>query len=165
MKRLYIDFDGVILDTITILYEEAAKSGYEISDAEFYKNFNYKEILKDKYIINDSINCIQKLLDSNIFEVSILTHCHSIKEGSDKVKYIRKHFKDITVIICPKDISKTKMVHTQGAILVDDYNGNLKEWEQSGGIPIKFSTKLNGKGYKVIDKLDELIDIFEGCVK
>ena len=36
MKRLYIDFDGVILDTISILYETATKEGYELSDANFY---------------------------------------------------------------------------------------------------------------------------------
>ena len=54
MKMLYIDFDGVILDTIPVLYETAQKEGYEISDAEFYKNFNYKEILKNKYIIKMS---------------------------------------------------------------------------------------------------------------
>lgn len=160
MKKLYIDFDGVILDTITRLYEEADRQEYDRSDPEFYKNFNYKCILKDKYIINDSIECIQKLIDSNKFDVNILTHCYTVKEGSDKVKYIRKHFNDITVIICPKDISKTKMVHTEGAILVDDYAGNLREWENEGGIPVRFSTKLNGKGYTVIDRLDELLDIF-----
>lgn len=160
MFKLYIDFDGVILDTITVLYEEAKRQEYEIDDREFYKNFNYKCILKDKYIINDSINCIQKLIDSGKFDVSILTHCNSIKEGADKVRYIRKYFKDITVIICPKEISKTKMIQTKGAILVDDYAGNLREWESEGGIPVRFSTKLNGKGYRVVDKLDQLLDMF-----
>ena len=151
MKRLYIDFDGVILDTITRLYEEAERQEYDISDNEFYEKFNYKCILKDKYIINDSIECINKLLASKKFEVSILTHCHSIKEASDKVKYVRKHFKDMTVIICPKDISKTKILHTEGAILVDDYGGNLREWKESGGIPIKFSTKTHKKDYHYIN--------------
>lgn len=160
MYKLYIDFDGVILDTITILYEEADRQEYDRSDPEFYKNFNFKCILKDKYIINDSINCIQKLIDSNKFDVNILTHCNSIKEGADKVRYIRKFFKDMTVIICPKEISKTKMVHTKDAILVDDYAGNLREWESEGGIPVRFSTKLNGKGFKVIDRLDQLLEMF-----
>ncbi len=160
MHKLYIDFDGVILDTITVLYEEADRQEYDRSDPEFYKNFNFKCILKDKYIINDSINCIQKLIDSNKFDVNILTHCNSIKEGADKVRYIRKFFKDMTVIICPKEISKTKMVHTKDAILVDDYAGNLREWESEGGIPVRFSTKLNGKGFKVIDRLDQLLEMF-----
>ena len=160
MKKLYIDFDGVILDTIPLLYNDAVTSGYATNDSKFYENYDFKKILKDEYIINDSINCIQKLIESNIFDVNILTHCNSIKEGADKVRYIRKFFKDMTVIICPKEISKTKMVHTQDAILVDDYAGNLREWENEGGIPIRFSRKLNGKGYKVIDKLDSLIAMF-----
>lgn len=160
MKRLYIDFDGVILDTIRLLYEEAEKENVDKANPEFYINFDYNSILKDEYILNDGINCIQKLLDCGKFEVSILTHCHSMKEASNKVKYIRRHFKDMTVIICPKDISKTKMVHTEGAILVDDFAGNLKEWENAGGIPVKFSTTLKSKGYTVIDKLDSLISMF-----
>ena len=113
MKKLYIDFDGVVLDTITILYKDAKENGYDIHDTKFYENYN---------------------------------------------------FKDMTVIICPKEISKTKMVHTEGAILVDDYAGNLREWEKEGGIPVRFSTKLNGKGYLVIDKLDELINMFGSVV-
>ena len=160
MKQLYIDFDGVILDTIPLLYEAADKAGLDRADSNFYSNFDFKTILKEKYVLCDSLNCIQKLIDSNKFNVNILTHCNSIKEGADKVKFIRKHFKDITVIICPKEISKTKMVHTEGAILVDDYSGNLREWESEGGIPVRFSTKLNGKGFKVINKLDQLIDMF-----
>ena len=110
------------------------------------------------------VSSVQKIIDSELFDVNILTHCNSIKEGADKVRYIRKHFKDMTVIICPKEISKTKMVHTEGAILVDDYAGNLREWEKEGGIPVRFSTKLNGKGYLVIDKLDELINMFGSVV-
>ncbi len=160
MKNLYIDFDGVILDTIPVLYEEARRQEYDINDNEFYEKFNFKCILKDKYIINDSINCIEKLINSNKFNISILTHCNSLKEATDKVKYIRKFFKDITVIICPKAISKTKMVHTKDSILIDDYSNNLKEWEEEGGIPIKFSKDLKSSDYKVINKLDMLLDMF-----
>ena len=160
MKNLFIDFDGVILDTIPVLYSEAKKQGYSCDDNEFYKNFNFETILKDEYILNDSINCIDKIIKSNKFEVNILTHCHSLKEASNKVKYIRKYFKDITVIICPKDISKTKMVHTNDAILVDDFKSNLKEWEEEGGISIKFSNDLNDNNYKTINRLDALIEEF-----
>lgn len=44
----------------------------------------------------------------------------------------------MTVIICPKEISKTKMVHTEGAILVDDYAGNLREWEKKAEYLLDF---------------------------
>ena len=160
MKQLYIDFDGVILDTIPLLYEAADAAGRDRRDRTFYREFDFTKILKDEYILCDSINCINKLISSGKFEVSILTHCNSIKEGEDKVNFIRKFFDDITIIICPREISKTKMVHTKGSILVDDYSGNLKEWENEGGIAICFSPDLEDKGYKVIDRLDKLIDMF-----
>lgn len=165
MKKyeLYIDFDGVILDTIKIMYKEIESFNRELSQKEiddFFKNYNWNGIINDKLIINDSINCIQKIIDSHKFNVSILTHVYSIEEAMEKIKYIRKYFKDITIIPCPKKISKTKMVHTNEAILVDDYSGNLKEWSEEGGIPIKFSEK-NNKKYTTINKLDMLIDLFK----
>lgn len=169
MKELYIDFDGVILDTIPILNSEARKIiGQEIKNAELkenkyikiFKNIDFSLILKDEYIINDSINSIKRLIESKKFSVNILTHICSLEEGSEKVKYIRRYFKDITIILVPKHISKTKMIHTEGAILVDDYAKNLREWEQEKGIGVRFSKKLNGKGFLVIDKLDQLLEMF-----
>jgi len=160
MKKLYIDFDGVILDTISPLYETARNLNYDINDEEFYRTFDFKKVLKDEYILNDSINCIKKLINSKKFDVSILTHCSSINEGADKISYIRKFFKDMTVIICPKCISKTKMLPMRNAILVDDYSKNLNEWESEGGIAVKFSQESKETRFTVINKLDKLIEIF-----
>lgn len=160
MKELYIDFDGVILDTIPHLYQAADEAGRERSDSKFYETFDFKKILKDENILNDSINCIQKIIESKKFNISILTHINSLQEGIDKVEYLRKFFKDITIILVPKKISKTKMIHTKGAILIDDYAHNLREWESEGGISVRFSQKRNGKGFLVVDKLDQIIDMF-----
>ena len=160
MKELYIDFDGVILDTIPHLYQAADEAGVERSDEKFYETFDFKTILKDENILNDSINCIQKIIESKKFNVSILTHINSLQEGIDKVEYLRRFFKDITIILVPKKISKTKMIHTQGSILIDDYAHNLREWESEDGISVRFSQKRNGKGFLVVDKLDQIIDMF-----
>lgn len=159
--NLYIDFDGVILDTINPLYQKLQEDNvHEEKVKEFFVNYDWTKIIKDKYIINDSINCIQKIIDSDKFNLAILTHVNSLHEAELKIKYLRKYFKDITIIPCPKAISKTKMVHTKDSILVDDYAGNLREWEKEGGIPVRFSQKMNGKGFKVVDKLDQLIEMF-----
>lgn len=166
-KNLYIDFDGVVLDTIDVLYKEIEQlksEGHQIETDEdrriFFMNYNWGKLLNDDIIINDSINCIQKLIESNKFNINILTHVTSLEEAVEKVKYIRKHFKNITIIPVPKQISKTKMIHATSAILVDDYAGNLREWAKEGGIPVRFSKKRNGKGFLVVDKLDQLIDMF-----
>ena len=51
------------------------------------------------------------------------------------------------------------MVHIEGSILIDDYAGNLREWEEAKGIGVRFSTKKNGKGFYAIDKLDQILDL------
>ncbi len=166
MRRLYIDFDGVVMDTIPLLYNELAKNNVGLGEEEeihrVFAAFDYGQIIKDKNILNDSINCIHKLIESGRFEVSFLSHINSLAEGEVKVKYLRKHFKNnITIIMVPRSIEKPKMVHSEGAILVDDYAGNLKEWKANGGIAIRFSKELESHGYKVINRLDSLLDMFD----
>ncbi len=163
MRQLYIDFDGVILDTITYPYEYVEKKlGLEINQenmGKFYSELDWKDFLKKVPVINDSIGCIQKIMESNLFEVSILTHVTTLDEAMEKVEYIRKYLKDIAIIPVPRKISKTKMVHTEGAILIDDFAGNLKEWTEEGGIGVRFSPKLSSKGYPVIDRLDQILNL------
>jgi hypothetical protein len=163
MKDLYIDFDGVILDTIKVTYELLKKEGIDKKDepnvVKFYSKLDWKKLLITTPVINNANEAIQKIIDTKRFNVTILTHVVSLDEAIEKVKYIRKYFKDITVIPVPKAISKTKMVHTENAILIDDYVKNLSEWEQEGGIGILFSTELEDKGYIVIDCLDQILEI------
>lgn len=163
MKQLYIDFDGVILDTITYPYEYVEKKlGLEVNAenmGKFYSELDWQQFLKQVPMINNSIQCIKKIIQSNQFNVSILTHVTTLDEATEKIKYIRQYFKDLTVIPVPRKISKTKMVHTEGAILIDDFVGNLQEWTAEGGIGVRFSPKLSSKGYPVIDYLDQILDL------
>lgn len=164
MKRLYIDFDGVILDTIPHLYDALEKVGidpkWNDEATEYLSKFDFKKIIKDEYILNDSIESINKILDSNMFEVSILTHVTSLSEAEVKIKYIRKYFDQMTIMVVPKTVPKTAVIHSEGAILIDDYAGNLKEWEEKGGIGVRFSKEMESHGYRVLDKLDKIIDMF-----
>lgn len=159
MKRLYIDFDGVILDTIEVTYKMLQELGITEQDekTEFFANLDWEKLLDTTDEINCSIECIQKIIDSEKFEVSILTHVNSLQEIIAKVNYIRRYFPDITIIPVPKFLSKTKMIHTEGSILIDDYAGNLREWKDKKGIAVLFSKELEDKGFKVINKLDQIL--------
>lgn len=163
MKRLYIDFDGVIMDTIPLLYDKLMSNGidpkWNNESNEFISKVDFREIVKDKYILNDSIECIRKILDSNKFEVSILTHVNSLDEAVVKINYIRKYFKQMNVIVVPKAVSKTDVIHCEGAILIDDYSGNLNEWIDKGGIGVRFNKEMESRGFIVIDRLDKIIDL------
>lgn len=164
MKELYIDFDGVIMDTIPFLYKALEDSKVDTTSEEakrdFFAKYDYSKIINDDNILNNSIECIDRLKKSNIFQISILTHINSLEEGIVKVNYLRKYFKDITIVLTPKQLEKTEMVHSKGAILVDDYSGNLRVWESKGGIPIKFVKEYEEGEFKTIKSLDELIDLF-----
>ncbi len=163
-KNIYIDFDGVILDTITPLYNDYQTQNISKENAkEFFVNYPWDTIIDDKYIINNAIEDIQEIINSNKsnkFNLAILTHVNSINEAVLKINYLRQYFKDITIIPCPKEVSKTKMIHTKDSILIDDYAGNLREWKQEGGVGVRFNREGNGKGFLTIKDLKEIIDMF-----
>ena len=163
MRNLYIDFDGVIMDTINKTYEMMNEKKIDKTDngavRNFYENIDWKKLLLETDEINGAISKVKKLNDSSKFNVAILTHVNSLNEAIEKVKFIRKFYNDITIIPVPKAISKTKMVHTKDAILVDDYTGNLVEWKSEGGIGIKFSLKPKDSDFIVIDDLDKIFDL------
>ena len=164
MKNLYIDFDGVICNTIEITYKMMEDAGVDIKNDDevrkFYEALDWNHVLNICSIINNGMENIEKLASSGKFDVAILTHVNSMNEMIEKVKYIRKYLKDITIIPVPKAISKTKMINARFSILVDDYPGNLDEWKAAGGIGVKFDLDMNGKGFLVIDHLDELLKLF-----
>jgi len=163
MLNLYIDFDGVILNTIEVSYKMMEEQNVDKKDYDavgvFYRDVDWKKLLGESKPINDSWACLKKLIESDKFNVSILTHVNSLTEIEEKVKLIRKHFRDITIIPVPKSISKTKMLKAEGAVLVDDYVYNLEEWKEAGGYGIRFDLDMDGKGFPVIDRLDVLIDM------
>ena len=83
--NLYIDFDGVIMNTIDVTYEELKEKGLNVKNPEnaekirnYYASIDWKELLNNKaVIINDAIECIKNLIDSKKYNVSILTHVTS----------------------------------------------------------------------------------------
>lgn len=102
MKQLYIDFDGVILDTMTKSYEELKKENIDRKDQdkvmEFFRNLDWKKLIEETEEINDSINEIKKICDSKKFNVYILTHVNSTNEMIEKIKYLHKKLPLVTVV-------------------------------------------------------------------
>ena len=164
MKNLYIDFDGVILDTITPVYNLAKKLNLDVKTQTkevglLYSKIDWETLIDESPALSDSIDNIKKLKDSKKFNISILTHVNSLKEAKAKIEFINSLFNDLTIIPVPKACSKTMMTQTEGAILVDDYSGNLKEWQESGGIAVKFVKDIENGKYTEITSLEELLDM------
>ena len=161
--NLYIDFDGVIYNTIDVSYKIAEDEGinkdYE-SYYQFFKSLDWCDVIEKSSEINDAFKAIRKIIDSKKFNVFVLTHVVSLKEAEFKVNLIKDHINDITVIPVPKNLPKYKMVNVKDSILVDDYPENLREWKKAGGIGVRFDLDMDGKGFPVICNLNELIEMF-----
>lgn len=160
MKKLYIDFDGVILDTIKTTYElmdnlNIDKNNQQIS-RQFYRELDWNQTLKDTPEINYSINNIKKLMKSKKFDIAVLTHIVTYEEGVAKIEYLQERIPELSVILVPKEFSKTQIVNPEDSILIDDYTENLREWKSKGGIGIKFSSSKKPNEFPVITSLEEI---------
>ena len=165
MKNLYIDFDGVILDTITPVYNLAKKLNIDVKTQSkemglLFSNIDWETLIEESSELSNSTSAIKKLRDSKKFNISILTHINSLKEAKAKIEFINNLFDDLTIIPVPKSCSKTMMTQTKDAILVDDYSGNLREWEASGGIGVKYTREKEKCDFMNITSLEELLELF-----
>ena len=163
MIKLYLDCDGVILDTISKSYVKLKELGItdEERTREYFRNINWDELIEEAGEIDNATEKIKELYDSGLFDIAILTHVNSDNEAFVKYKYFKDRIPEIEIIPVKKTIQKGDHVDPTGCILVDDYTPNLDYWYEKGGIPVKFSDSGKESKYIVISDLLELIDIFD----
>ena len=137
---IYIDFDGVILDTEDLIFEEWRKNPNrhslpETEKIKYLKKVNWENVLKNSKPINNSINYLLAMNPNNTF---ILTKIHSLKEGTAKIKWIKKQNIKLKVILVPYYLKKADVVNPNENLLIDDCLKNLHEWECQNGKVIFF---------------------------
>lgn len=142
MVKIYIDFDGVIMDTSPHLFDIWCKIPFneklsENTKIKYMKLKRWMDILNQAKVINDSINELKNMDTSN---TTILTKVHSLEnEGVSKIRFLRDKGIRQNIIIVPYYCKKTDIVDAYGNILVDDCVKNLDEWKSMHGIPIFFN--------------------------
>ena len=159
MTKLYLDCDGVILDTINMSYKMLKEKGIEREEEkkDFYRNLSWEELIIEAGEINNSIEKIKEL--TKVYDVEILTHVISEGEIIAKENYFKEVLPEVKVIAVPKEIRKADAVDPKGNILVDDFLGNLYYWHENGGISIKFSDSGKECIYQTITDLSELLKL------
>lgn len=160
MQKLYLDCDGVILDTVSKeVYDRLSKMGIDTQDKvrDYFSSLNWDDYIVECGQINDSIEKIKYL--SSYFDIEILTHVNSLEEGESKIRYFTKMLPDIKVNTVPKSIDKGDFVDPKGIILVDDFIPNLDYWTNKGGIGVKFSDSGKECDYVTITDLLDLMNV------
>lgn len=147
MKK-YVDFDGVILDTLGNLFDDEYKALNIKSEEEKIKYMQAKDwekLLNESKVINNSIELLKLLKD-----FIILTKVHSMEnEGVAKIKFLRKNGVKNDIILAPFTVKKTDLVDPKDNILIDDTLHVLDNWKEKGGIPIFFNKdNLDMDGWK-----------------
>ena len=91
-KMIYIDFDGVILDTEKLLFYEWRKNPnrHSLPESEkikYIQKSDWSYIINNSKIINDSIYYLKQM---DVKHSAILTKVHSLdNEGFAKVRWLR----------------------------------------------------------------------------
>ena len=157
--NLYLDFDGVIADTISVTYKKIEELGIDLKDVDkvskFYRELDWFYLLSTVGQINNSIHHIKKIVKDGTYNIYILTTVNSLDEVKAKSEYIRSFGLKLPIISVPKGVNKCDMVPANSNLLVDDYSGNLYLWEKAGGIGVKFSLKPSNE-FLSISSLGEL---------
>lgn len=138
--KYYIDFDGVILDTLTIynkiFYEKQIDKWEHI-----YNHFEFDNIFCKDNEINDSINKL-KMLQKN-YKLTLLSKVVNNDEAEAKKRFLIKNNINIETIFVPYHHKKTDYVEVNNCtILIDDQKDNIDDWIKLGGTGILFSKEI-----------------------
>lgn len=145
MNKIYIDFDGVILDTWDLIFKKYCEiyNTTNIKDNDIKKimlNIGWNFILENSKEINHSLENIKKI--SKTHDICILSKVNSKQEQNAKTNFLlQNNIKKMCFV--PYNSSKIRYVDPHNNILIDDDIKNLEEWEQYGGIAIFFNKDLN----------------------
>lgn len=140
--KIYIDFDGVILNTTPHIFDEWLDNNddiniKELEKIEYIKGRNWHKILREASVIDDAISVLK---DMDIKNTAILTKVHSLEnEGTEKIRFLRENGVKLDVILVPYPLKKTDVVEASGNILIDDTVHNLDDWNKCGGECIFFN--------------------------
>ena len=153
-EEVYIDFDGVIVDTQTKIDYYFSLFDNKITPEwnKFLANINWKmDVLSSAKEINNAFEILRELykIKKNIY---ILSRVFSLSEYKDKLLYLRDNGIYINVIPSPGRIEKSRVViPSQDRVLIDDSKSNIKNWIDNDGRGVYFSQNLldieNAKKY------------------
>ena len=163
---IFIDFDGVILDSEARMLERKYDLGLrdhknknEFNKYFEYTNLNPKEwdyIIREAKSINNSVKIIKELEKMKI-NIAILTKIHTLYEMKIKLEELRKKNIICPVFFVPPGIRKHQVVIPNKQLLIDDSEKNIKEWIANGGNGLIFDSKIIEDTYEKVKSLEFLI--------
>lgn len=157
-ERIFIDFDGVILDTeerIVRLKDNCPNLTWD----EFLDQLDWFLLLSEAKVINNAVDCIMEAQNNKQKEIFILTKIHTLLEMQAKATYLRNAKVQTPVLFVPPHVKKSQIyLPANGEILIDDDIKNLVDWEESGGKGIYFNqNNVRYEGFETVKSLSKIL--------
>lgn len=164
---IFIDFDGVILDSEERMLERKFDLGFRDhkNKDEFDKYFEYTNshleewdyIIRDAKSINNSVEIIREL-ERIKKRIAILTKIHSFYEMKVKIEDLRENRKiHCPVFFVPPGIKKYQVVTPNGQLLIDDSKKNIYGWIENGGTGFIFDKTIEKNSDEKVKSLEFLL--------
>lgn len=149
---IFIDFDGVILDSEERMLERKCNLGLcdHKNEEEFDQYFEYTNlhpeewdyIIREASSINYSVEIIKEL-EQLKRKIAILTKIHTLYEMKAKIEDLRENRKIMCpVFFVPPKIKKHQIIIPKGQLLIDDSKKNIKGWIENGGNGLIFDSTI-----------------------
>ncbi len=156
-KELYIDFDGVILDSQE-RYKKDMLGKTALDDwISYLSSIEWYKFLRECNEIDESLSTLQKLQKYRNLK-GIITRIHAFDEGTEKVRFLREHGIEVPVFyVLPEQSKSSIVIPNIDRILVDDDINNCLDWEQNGGKAILLDPHSEIESKAVIKSLKKLL--------
>lgn len=141
-KKVYIDMDGTLCRFHDIEHhyiEQMWEQGFYVGLQPFEEFVNAVSL------------CIDRNPDTEFYILSAVLDTEPPFVAEEKREWIKRYLPqlpDKRLIFVPAGADKSQFIGgiDEECCLIDDYNKNLREWEQAGGLPIKFINDVNNRG-------------------
>ena len=161
---LYLDCDGVILDTIDTAYRLMKEEGLDITNGEevdnFFINTDWNVLIFEAGIINNAISKIKRIIENNIFSKVVILTKTSGNVDEEKIKRILfgKLLPSVEVITVNINDNKDEIVNPVNHILVEDSVKNAIRWTNAGGVSVYFVKDKSDYEKDVINNLSDITE-------
>lgn len=141
-KKIYIDMDG----TLCRFHDTEHRYIEQMWEPGFYQGLKpFEEFLKGISL------CMERNPDAEFYILSAYLDTEPPFVREEKRAWLHEHLPQLPeehMIFVPAGQDKALFLDTFTAdcYLIDDYNKNLREWEDAGGTAIKFINDINNRG-------------------